>query len=76
MLAELLADLPHNRAIVVLGEYDTKQDGSWPGRDGAQRVATKLANALGRCVRWALPPDGAKDLRAWLQLQTEGDHAE
>jgi hypothetical protein len=61
MLAQLLADLPAERAIVVLGEYDPKPDGKWPGRDGAVKVAEELAARLGRTVFWALPPGGIKD---------------
>lgn len=39
----------------------------WPGRYGAMHIAEQLARKLNRPVAWALPPDGAKDLRAWLQ---------
>ena len=60
-LAKLFANT--ERAIVILGENDQKPDGSWPGRDGAQEVAGKLAGLLGHEVRWALPPAGAKDVR-------------
>ena len=66
-LADLLADVPSKRPIVVVAEYDMKADGSWPGLDGARRVAKQLSTTLGRVVRWALPPGGAKDIRAWLQ---------
>jgi hypothetical protein len=65
-LGALLAGLDPVREIVVLGENDRKPDGSWPGRDGAARTAAALARALGRSVRWALPPEGAKDARDWL----------
>jgi hypothetical protein len=64
MLAELLRSV--DREIIVMGENDAKPDGLWPGRDGAETVARKLANALGRPVRVTYPPDGAKDVRAWL----------
>jgi hypothetical protein len=73
-LAELLADIPENRDIIVLGEVDAKSSGKWPGRDGAISVAEKLATELGRKVFWALSPDGAKDVRAWLISQQEVDH--
>jgi hypothetical protein len=67
LLAELLKDFPADRRIVVLGELDPKShNGTWPGRDGAVKVASELAERLGRSVSWALPPDGAKDLRAWV----------
>jgi hypothetical protein len=64
-LAELLKDVPGGRDIIILGEYDPKPDGQWPGRDGAERTAERLAEKLGRAVAWALPPDRAKDARAW-----------
>ena len=69
-LAKLLCKVPRDRRIVVLGEYDRKTDGSWPGRDGAVAVATTLSNKLGRRVLWSLPPDGAKDVREWFLQQT------
>ncbi|MGL6074030.1 MAG: hypothetical protein ACRC8S_07705, partial [Fimbriiglobus sp.] len=47
-------------------ENDRKPDGSWPGRDGAQRVAESLTRDLGRKVRWVMPPEDAKDVRDWL----------
>ncbi len=65
ILAELLQNIPADRQIVVLDEFDPKPDGSWPGRDGAVRVAEKLAEALRRPVCWALCPDQSKDLREW-----------
>jgi len=65
-LALLLKDLPPDRAIVVVGENDEKEDGSWPGRDGAVGIAETLTRELGRPVGWTLPPDGAKDVRSWL----------
>lgn len=65
MLAELLADWPAERRIIVMGEYDPKSDGTWPGKLGAKSVARKLADRLKRPLQWALPPDGTKDLRAW-----------
>jgi len=54
------------REIIVLGENDQKPDGTWPGRDGAQHTAQRLALLLNRPVRVAFPPAGAKDVRAWL----------
>jgi hypothetical protein len=54
---------------VVLGEYDPKPDGKWPGRDGAAKVAADLADRLGRSVFWALPLDSAKDVRGWMRSQ-------
>jgi hypothetical protein len=54
------------RPIVVVAEDDRKPDGSWPGMEGALATAEYLARSLGRQVLFALPPDGAKDVRAWL----------
>jgi hypothetical protein len=68
-LAELIRDIPKKRMIIVLGENDAKPTGDWPGRDGAIVVTTELITTLGRPVRWALPPDGVKDVREWLQNQ-------
>ena len=65
-LRQFLADIPADRAIVVVGEYDPKPDGKWPGRDGMIDTAAGLARGLGRTVAWALPPDGAKDVRKRL----------
>jgi len=74
LLAKLLAAVPKTRSIVVMGEFDPKQDGHWPGRDSAKNVAREVSNLLGRSVHWALPPVGAKDIRTWLtQENTRGD---
>lgn len=64
-----LAKLLKGYSVLVVGERDTKPDGSWPGRDGAEAVAQRLATSW-RCeVPWTLPPSNAKDLRAWLQAR-------
>jgi hypothetical protein len=55
-----------SREPLVVGERDQKDDGRWPGRDGAVAVAASLANSWGRPVGWTLPPEGHKDARAWL----------
>lgn len=83
-LAELLADWPEDRPIVVVGDYDEKNgkngqpekkhpDGTfiWPGKEGAKHVSGELAARLGRKVLWTLPPDGAKDVRVWLTSREE-----
>jgi hypothetical protein len=75
-LAEALANISDNRLIVVVGELDAKSDGRWPGREAAEKVARQLAAQLGRPVRWALPPDQAKDTREWLRRQREVGHVE
>jgi hypothetical protein len=68
-LAELLKDLPADRDLVLVAEWDPKPDGRWPGLDGAVKVAGELAERLGRTVFWVLPPPGAKDARAWVAQQ-------
>jgi hypothetical protein len=68
-LAGLLRDVPAERAIIVVGEFDPKPTGDWPGRDGAEQTAGELMERLDRPVQWALPPDKAKDVRAWMLAQ-------
>ncbi len=64
-VAQLVA-LLRDRDVIIVGENDQKDDGKWPGRDGAKAVGTKLATEWNRAVRWSLPPDDAKDARSWL----------
>jgi hypothetical protein len=66
----LLGDMLRSfeRPIIVVGEYDQKADGQWPGKEGAIHTAKELARRLERPVHWALPPDKAKDVRRWLIL--------
>lgn len=71
-LNHLLRDLPIEREVLVIGERDRKQDGSWPGKDGAIRTAQKLAESLERKVGWSLCPDLAKDARDWLIQRPSG----
>jgi hypothetical protein len=67
-LAALFQDVPHDKRLVVLGEHDTKANGEWPGLK-CKDVSEQLSKKLGRVVYWALPPDGAKDARAWATTQ-------
>jgi replicative DNA helicase len=62
-LAEVLKNT--DRQIVVVGENDEKANGQWPGKDGAKKTAEQLAQKLKRRILWTLPPDSAKDVRAW-----------
>ena len=66
-LSELLTNY-HGR-IIVVGERDKKENGTWPGREGAISTASKLANNLGRPIYWALPPGDAKDARVFLNAR-------
>jgi hypothetical protein len=69
---ELLGPLIQQRAqtrgtlCVTLGENDQKEDGHWPGKDGAVHIASQLMRFLLRGMPWCMPPEGVKDLRDWL----------
>jgi hypothetical protein len=55
------------RLIVVLGENDQKENGLWPGKDGAETVAAQLRKRIrGPRIHIRYPLDGAKDLRSWF----------
>ena len=57
LLAQLFADLPTDRDIIICGENDGKEGGAWPGRDGAESLpAGSRLNWVGRSS-WALPPE-------------------
>jgi hypothetical protein len=69
---ELLAELLREAAadglnIIVVGENDKKDNGTWPGREGAESVANRLAGKGERQVSVAYPPDYCKDTRDWLK---------
>ncbi|MHB1422806.1 MAG: DUF3987 domain-containing protein [Gemmataceae bacterium] len=65
-LSRLLATFAAGREIIVVGDFDPKPTGRWPGLEGCQRVASQLAERLKRPVWWVLPPEGNKDVRAWV----------
>lgn len=67
--AEFLGQiLKHERReIIVVGENDEKEDGSWPGRDGAHLLANTLKRELKRPVKAWLPPPDYKDVRQLIQ---------
>ncbi len=67
--AELLAHVCRNRRVIVVGENDRKPDGRWPGKEGAEAVAEKLAATWSWPVPVAFPPDDLKDLREWVVAQ-------
>lgn len=68
LLAELLADWPADRPVILTGENDRKADGSWPGKAGAEAVAARL----GLPVVVSFPPAGSKDVRDWLTHPDRG----
>jgi hypothetical protein len=63
-LAPLLGNDP--RKVLVVAEWDDKENGQFPGRDGAIKVSRELAERLGKPIFWAFPPPGHKDSRKWL----------
>jgi hypothetical protein len=64
--SELLAQVCRHRQVIILGENDRRQDGRWPGKDGAEAVARKLEADWCRPVPVAYPPPDRKDLRTWI----------
>lgn len=73
-LEKILRSVPDDRPIVAVAERDPgrEDDPDSPGRKGARLKAQALANRLGRRVGVALPPDGAKDSRAWVREHAAG----
>lgn len=69
--AAIVSAIMRGQQLIVVGENDLKADGNWPGREGARKVAKKIAEAWGEPVEWCLPPASIKDIRAWLRLQIE-----
>tara|TARA_R110002072_G_scaffold19443_4_gene72020 strand:- start:2170 stop:4725 length:2556 start_codon:yes stop_codon:yes gene_type:complete len=67
--AKHLVEAVRGRAVLVVGERDARKDGSWPGRKGAVAVAQSLQRSGNTEVSWTLPPEGAKDVRKWVQAQ-------
>lgn|GEM_PF-914990 len=65
--AEHIAQACRLRRVIILGENDRKDDGRWPGKEGAGCVARKLEAAWGRPVPVAFPLAGIKDLRDWTK---------
>ena len=59
---------PIDRKIFVVAENDRKEDGRWPGREGAIKIAQEIANARG-CSTWIVFPGFAKDTRDWFRKQ-------
>jgi len=71
----LLGQHLRGRDVLVVGENDRKEDGLHPGRNGAISIARQLANEWNVPVRFAMPPDEVKDVRAWLNGH-DGDPGE
>jgi hypothetical protein len=73
LLIEMLAEWPDDRGIVVVGEHDQKDDGSWPGRTGAISTAERLADQLHRDIAWTMPPEAFKDSRAFVRSGADAE---
>jgi hypothetical protein len=72
-LAEYLREVPPAWKITIIAENDQKEGGAWPGREGAVATAAEVQQRLpDRHVYWAMPPGGAKDVRAWAAAQGLG----
>lgn len=65
------------RECIVVGEFDPKPNGDWPGRDSAIAVSRQLSDAWGRAVRWTMPPPfgnaPCKDIRRWVCQNLEDE---
>lgn len=70
ILRGLLSGLSPDRPVIVVGENDRKPEGTWPGRDGADSLARKLA-ADGIPVSIVYPPEPHKDTRDWIAALAE-----
>jgi RecA-family ATPase len=77
-LVRLLRDVPADRPVTVLGENDRKGNGAWPGKEGVESTAPKLADGLRRPVQIVFPPSKHKDVREWVLalLAGQGESAD
>jgi hypothetical protein len=64
-IARLLKVIPKADRVIIVGEHDRKEDGHWPGQEGARRVARDAA-AIGSRLQIAFPESGTKDTREYL----------
>ncbi len=71
ILAELLRPVSSKWAIVMLGENDLKPTGKWPGRDGAEDSAQKLADYLRLPIHVSMPPADIKDVRDFIHANED-----
>lgn len=51
--------------ICIVAENDAKENGVWPGRDGAEEMRRELSLVCPD-TRIVFPPDGVKDVRDWI----------
>jgi hypothetical protein len=69
----LLADYEFTEPLIIVPDRDVNDKGKNVGLEGAYKAAKYLAARLQRPILVALPPDGLKDTRAWLQSFCQGD---
>jgi hypothetical protein len=62
---ELLGNI-RDRKIIVVAEWDEKDNGDWPGKEGAIATANRLYELFGFPIYWSLPPQDEKDCRTYL----------
>ena len=80
-LAKLIGATESDRRAIILAERDEKDRSTlndrhpsgcqccgqcYPGKFGAIQTSIALSRKLDRIVEWSFLPDGAKDLRGWL----------
>jgi hypothetical protein len=64
-LAERLRDIGPERPLIVFARGEGWSGAAAVAQESARRAAAELGGLLGRPVAWAMPPDGAHDIRAW-----------
>jgi hypothetical protein len=72
-LADRLRDVPARRPLIVLARGAGRGGAPEVAREAARAAAAELAARLGRPVSWALPPNGAHDIRAWATARIVPD---
>ncbi len=59
---QFLAKRLRGRDVVVMGDYDPKENGTFPGQTGAIKVSKFLSHQWGVPVRRSFPPNKCKDI--------------
>jgi hypothetical protein len=74
-LADRLRTVPTERRLILFAKGGGESGPT--AEESARRAAAELGARLGRPVAWAVPPDGAHDIRAWAvgRLARDADHA-
>ncbi|HKI37059.1 MAG TPA: AAA family ATPase [Gemmataceae bacterium] len=72
-LAERLRDIAPERPLVLFARGEGRGGAAVVAQEAARRATAELSARLGRPVAWALPPDGAHDIRAWVTKRIPHD---